>query len=97
MMVTVRLLAVLAILGATSGPVAAAANTFACCTPEGTCVDTTMPTCEELDGISVPGTLCVDSPCSVMVPVGSPAALFVLVTVLLTLTIYGLMRRARRE
>jgi hypothetical protein len=93
----IGLLTVAAIITAPVAPVVAVANTFACCTPEGSCEDVTLPTCEGLNGIPVPGTTCADSPCNVMVPAASPAAMFVLITALLTLAIYALMRRASRE
>ena len=93
----VGLLMVAAIITAPVAPVVAGANIFACCTPQGSCEEVTLPTCEEINGIPVPGTTCADSPCNVMVPAASPAAIFALITALLALAIYALMRRASRE
>lgn len=95
MRVLLQLIVVLMMLEA-AAPRDVQANVFACCTPQGTCEELTADACEESQGISVFGSTCADSPCNVMVPAASLPAVLTLATILLTLAIYGLMRRAGR-
>ncbi len=79
-------------------PAGAAANTFACCLPDGGCEELLLSQCDDRDGAVVVGIFCQDNPCNPkMAPVVSVFSIVILTFTLLVFAIYTLMRRASRE